>query len=49
MNAAQNAKVGRTCTKRDREDTSAHTHARTHTHTHTHTHTPTNRQTPISL
>ena len=47
MNAAQNAKVGRTCTKRDREDTSAHTHARTHTHTHTHT--PTNRQTPISL
>ena len=35
MNAAQNAKLGRTCTKRDGEDT----RARTHTHTRTHAHT----------
>ena len=33
MNAAQNAKLGRTCTKRDGEDIRAHT--RTHTHLQT--------------
>ena len=35
MNAAQNAKLGRTCTKRDGEDTRAHTHTHTHTHLQT--------------
>ena len=33
MNAAQNAKLGRTCTKRDGEDTRAHTHTHTHLQT----------------
>ena len=36
MNATQNAKLGRTCTKRDGEDTRAHTHTHTHTHKRTH-------------
>ena len=34
MNATQNAKLGRTCTKRDGEKTRAHRHTYTHIHTH---------------
>ena len=46
VNVTQNAKLGRTRTKRD---TRMHVHTHTHTHTHTHIHTFTNRQTAISL
>ena len=45
MNPTQNAKLGRTCTKRDGDKTRAHRHTYTHIHTHTHTHTHTHRQT----